>query len=79
MIDDLARHLAEEGLLALEVVEEGGGCDVGRGGDLLDGGRVDPLLLEQAPGGRIDARPQLPFPALASTLGGHYGAHGMQS
>ena len=54
--EDLAGHLVQDGPLAGEVVEEGGGSDVRRRSDLLHGGGVDALGEKEPPGGVVDPR-----------------------
>ena len=49
----------EDGFLGGEVAEERAGGDVGPGGDLVDGGIGEALLLEQGPGGADDGGPGL--------------------
>jgi hypothetical protein len=66
--EDLAGHLPEEHLLALEVIEEGGRRDIGRFGDLLDGGCLEATSEEELAGGAIDAGSQLPLLALTPSF-----------
>ncbi len=73
MREDLARHLAEERVLALKMVEEGRGRDVGGGGDLLDRGGVEALGHEELLRLLVDAGAELALFALATAFDGNLG------
>ena len=73
IFEDLAGHQAEQGLLALEMIEEGGGCDVREFRDLVDGRRLETLLGEEVAGDGENALADFALAAFAAAEGWRFG------
>ena len=78
VLDHLVGHQSQDARLGLEVVEEGGRCDVGAFGDLLYGGRLEAALAEKVAGRVVNARSKLTPAALPAPLGLPSGAGGFR-
>ncbi|MEB2283825.1 MAG: hypothetical protein OZ922_04000 [Myxococcales bacterium] len=80
MVEDLGRHLTEERVFALEVIEEGRRCYIRRRRDLFDGRRLESARQEKFLCLLIDARTQLALFSRAAAFGrdlGDSGTHAM--